>query len=188
MSVFKKQGDDKPEPQKKAEAEDKEKSARVPHDEGKARKQEDAASKEDIDDMERRRAEADAAINAVRVNPQAEPKESMRADPKAIPGSSEAPPRGDRDPDAPGDVGKVPRVVDPSFRAPRGLKRFKIRAESPDFNYQSKYVLAKDADSALEEFKKVTGLDRPVKALDEETGKLKDQDQVFQPFVKELID
>lgn len=80
------------------------------------------------------------------------PMPPLPPDKPAAPAGDELPPMPVADPGGP-----VPRVISQNERAPKGLKRFKLRCD----NYQTQptlYVLAKDEDQARAEYLKVTGI------------------------------
>jgi hypothetical protein len=80
-----------------------------------------------------------------------------------------------------------PKVIDPSQRAPQGWKRYKIRADIPGEPVRTLYILAKDEQSAKDEYARSTGLDRTRKAVGDD-GKLKDVQRAFDLVVTELPD
>lgn len=55
-------------------------------------------------------------------------------------------------------AGPVPRVLDPLERAPRGLRRFKIRCTNYGTS-ASRYVLARDEAEARAHFSQAAGVD-----------------------------
>lgn len=89
---------------------------------------------------------------------------------------------------APADAGgALPRVIKPIERAPKGLKRFKVRCLNwaPPVR-PTKYIMARDEASAVKCYLEATGL---MKEL-ERTAKAKDRDEYEKPdmWVKELPD
>lgn len=92
--------------------------------------------------------------------------EHTQSEPKVVPlerqprGGDDAPPSPPVSPE-----GVVPRLIHQNERAPAGLKRFKIQCSEPQAVFR--YVLAKDRESAVEHYLKVTGVTAVLEHLPE---------------------